>query len=96
MLAGIGSEPFDVVLRMHGLRSFAEEFRDSLSIRVGSVRLRVLALVRILASKESANRTKDRLVIPVLRDALIGTQCRGSRWKVNSMGRLASGSSWAV
>jgi hypothetical protein len=36
--------------------------------------LKVLALDRILASKIAANRPKDRLTIPVLRDALAATQ----------------------
>ena len=29
MLAGLGSQPFDVVLRMDGLKSFAEEFQPA-------------------------------------------------------------------
>ncbi len=72
MLAGRGSEPFDVVLRMDGLDPFGDEFRRAVEIQVGGLRLKVLPLARILASKEAANRPKDRLVIPVLRDALIG------------------------
>lgn len=71
MLAGAGTQPFAVVLRMGGLRSFQEEFADSLLVRVGGVRLRVLPLARILISKQAANRAKDRLVISVLRDALL-------------------------
>jgi len=34
----------------------------------------VLALERILASKIAANRAKDKLTIPVLRDALAAMQ----------------------
>jgi hypothetical protein len=37
---------------------------------VGAHALKVLSLPRILASKRAANRVKDRLVIPVLEDAL--------------------------
>ena len=33
--------------------------------------LKVLSLERILASKIAANRAKDKLTIPVLRDALL-------------------------
>jgi hypothetical protein len=36
--------------------------------------LKVLALDRILASKIAANRPKDTLTIPILRDALAATQ----------------------
>ncbi len=70
MLAGAGAEPFDIVLRMDGLNSFAEEFREALDVSLGPVIVKVLPLPRILASKEAANRPKDRLVIPVLRDTL--------------------------
>lgn len=71
MLAGAGAQPFDVVLRMDGLGSFAEEFRGALDILLGVTRVKVLPLARILASKMAANRPKDRLIIPVLRDALL-------------------------
>lgn len=71
MLAGPGAQPFDIVLRMDGLRSFAEEFKNALAFTLLRVRLMVLPLSRILASKEAANRPKDRLVIQVLRDALL-------------------------
>lgn len=70
MLAGTGSEPFDVVLRMDGLAPFLEEYRRALDIAVGRVRLKVLPLERILASKEAANRPKDKLVLQVLKDVL--------------------------
>lgn len=74
MLAGGGTQPFDIVLRMDGLRSFPEEHRDALEITLGSVAVKVLPLKRILASKEAANRPKDRLVIPVLRDTLLAQE----------------------
>ena len=66
MLAGTGSEPFDVVLRMDGLGRFREEWKNALSFRIGNLRLKVLPLERILASKRAANRAKDQRVIPVL------------------------------
>ena len=37
---------------------------------MGNHQLKVLSLRRILVSKRAANRAKDRLVIPVLEDAL--------------------------
>ena len=78
MLAGPGTQIFDVVLRMDGLGAFAEEYQTALEISLGGVTLKVLPLARILASKEAANRPKDRLVVPVLRDALLG-QCKPER-----------------
>lgn len=70
MLAGAGAELFDIVLRMDGLKHFAEEAKNCIQFPVGRYRLKVLKLERILASKRAANRPKDRLVIPVLEDAL--------------------------
>jgi hypothetical protein len=70
MLAGEGCELFDIVLRMDGLGKFAEEIRNCVEISLGRHKLKVLSLDRILASKIAANREKDRLAIPVLRDAL--------------------------
>jgi len=73
MLAGAGSELFDIVLRMDGLGKFAEEINNCIEISLGRHRLKVLPLERVLASKLAANRPKDQLTIPVLRDALAAT-----------------------
>jgi len=70
MLGGPGSDPFDVIIRMDGLGKFADEWKHSLEIKVGKLQLKVLSLERILASKQAANRPKDRLVIPVLQNTL--------------------------
>jgi hypothetical protein len=74
MLAGAGAELFDIVIRMDGLGTFAEEFKNCVDVRLGRQKLKVLSLERILASKIAANRAKDKLTIPVLRDALAATQ----------------------
>ncbi len=73
MLAGAGSELFDIVLRMDGLGEFAEEIKNCVELSLGRHKLKVLSLERILASKLAANRPKDMLTIPVLRDALAAT-----------------------
>ena len=70
MLGGPGSEPFAVVIRMDGLDEFAAEWKRAVEIKVGKLRLKVLPLDRILASKQAANRAKDQRVIPVLQNAL--------------------------
>jgi hypothetical protein len=77
MLAGAGTELFDIVLRMDGLGTFAEEIKNCVEIPLGRQRLKVLSLERILASKIAANRPKDKLTIPVLQDALLATKA----WK---------------
>ncbi len=74
MLAGAGSELFDIVIRMDGLGAFAEEFNNCVDVQLGPYTLKVLSLRRILASKLAANRPKDQLTIPVLRDALATVQ----------------------
>jgi len=83
MFAGEGAELFDVVIRMDGLGSFAEELEKCVDIPLGRQKLKVLSLERILVSKIAANRAKDKLTIPVLRDALAATQAvnRGRKKK---------------
>jgi len=73
MFAGDGAGLFDIVLRMDGLGSFATEVKHCVHVRLRGYRLKVLSLERILVSKLAANRPKDRLTIPVLRDALPAT-----------------------
>lgn len=74
MLAGAGAELFDIVLRMDGLGTFAAELKYCVEVPLSRRhKLKVLSLERILASKLAANRPKDRLTIPVLRDALAAT-----------------------
>jgi hypothetical protein len=74
MFAGKGAELFDIVIRMDGLGTFADEFKNSVEVLLGRQKLKVLSLERVLASKIAANRAKDKLTIPVLRDALAATQ----------------------
>jgi hypothetical protein len=81
MLAGQGAELFDIVIRMDGLGTFAEEVKNCVEIPLGRQKLKVLSLERILASKIAANRAKDKLTIPVLRDALAATQAVNPRAK---------------
>src|SRR5690242_19137477 len=47
MLAGAGTELFDIVLRMDGLGTFAHEFKNCIEIVLGRYRLKVLSLERI-------------------------------------------------
>ena len=80
MFAGEAVDLFDIVLTMDGLKSFATEYKKALDISLGRFKVKVLPLDRILASKKKANREKDRLTLPILRDALAATKvfCRGS------------------
>ena len=78
MLAGAGAELFDIVIRMDGLGTFADEIKNCITISLNRQKLKVLSLERILASKIAANRPKDTLTIPVLRDALAAMQTMNS------------------
>ena len=79
MFAGGGVELFDIVLTMHGLGAFSEEWRNCVNVSLGRHKLRVLRVDRILVSKRAANRAKDRLVIPVLEDSLAAIRLAARR-----------------
>ncbi len=68
--AGGGVELFDIVLTMHGLGSFDEETKNSFLVDLRGLPVRILALDRIIKSKETVGRPKDILTLPVLKDAL--------------------------
>ncbi len=68
--AGGAVELFNIVLTMHGLGSFDEETRHSVLIDLGGLTVRILALERVIKSKEAVGRPKDILTLPVLKDAL--------------------------
>ena len=70
LLAGGGTELFDVVTHMHGLRSFGVEARGALRVPLAGVDVPVLPLSRIIASKRAVGRPKDRAILPVLEDTL--------------------------
>ncbi len=57
-------------LQVSTLGTFASELKHCVDVPLGRHKLKVLSLERILASKLAANRAKDKLSIPVLRDAL--------------------------
>ena len=77
MLAGPGAELFVIVIRMDGLGTFSEEVKNCIEVPIDWRKLKVLSLERILARKVATNRPKDRLAIPVLRDALAALRSAG-------------------
>jgi len=76
MVGGEGLERIDLVTHCHGLATFDAEYPATKTVRVGEVTLRVLPLERIIASKEAANRPKDRAVLPQLRAALAAIRAK--------------------
>lgn len=70
MFAGDGVEFFDIVIHMHGLGEFDEERKHAIKVPLGRMKVLVLKLERIIASKKATGRMKDKLAIKVLSDAL--------------------------
>jgi hypothetical protein len=70
MFAGNAVKLFDIVTNMDGLGEFDEERGHTIKLRLGRVKVLVLKLERIIASKKAAGREKDKLVLKVLQDAL--------------------------
>ena len=68
ILLGEGVELFDLVTHMHGLGGFAEEMKRAVRISLGSFRVPVLPLDRVIASKRALGRPKDELYLRVLAD----------------------------
>jgi hypothetical protein len=67
---GPGLERIDYVFGPQGLDDFDVEYARARDYEVDGVRLKVLPLERVLASKRAANRPKDRAQIPALEAAL--------------------------
>jgi hypothetical protein len=67
---GDAVDVFDIVMNMSGLEDFDVERRRAVLLPFGRLRLPVLSLERIIVSKQAANREKDRLVLPRLKNAL--------------------------
>ncbi len=70
MMAGDGVELLNIVVHMHGLGEFEDELEHTIKIQLGRTKVLVLDLERIIASKKATGRTKDKIVLKVLSDAL--------------------------
>lgn len=71
MFAGDNVSLFDIVVHMHGLKGFAEEYKGATAIPLKDSFVKVLPLERIIASKEATARDKDLRNLAVLRDTLV-------------------------
>jgi hypothetical protein len=76
MFAGAAVNLFDIVTTMDGLEDFDRERGNTIKLRLGRVKVPVLKLERIIASKKAAGREKDKRVLKVLQDALKAIQER--------------------
>lgn len=75
--AGLGGDELgdrlDVVTHMHGLDSFEIEYARALDVNIDGLRVKILPLARIIASKRATNRPKDQAQVPALEEALAVT-----------------------
>jgi len=55
---------------MHGLKKFEEEEKNTIEVPLDKVSVKVLKLERIIKSKQTLGRDKDKRVLPALKDAL--------------------------
>jgi len=67
---GDGLSRIDVVLTAHGLGDFAAEYDASVEREIDGVRVRVLTLERVIASKRATGRPKDTASLPALEATL--------------------------
>ncbi len=81
MFAGEAVKLFDIVTHMHGLESFKEEKKHSLTVKLGTIKIAVISLEQIIKSKEFLKRQKDKLVLPVLKDALTVIKNSGQKYQ---------------
>jgi len=67
---GAIGDRIDVVTTAQGLDDFAVEYQRAHVVDLGGLRVRVLPLERIIASKRAAGRPKDLAVLPALEATL--------------------------
>jgi hypothetical protein len=60
----------DISLRPSGTDGFADLTRSAVTVRAFGVAIRIAALEDIIRSKQVADRDKDRLTLPTLREIL--------------------------
>ncbi|OGQ06586.1 MAG: hypothetical protein A3G32_01685 [Deltaproteobacteria bacterium RIFCSPLOWO2_12_FULL_40_28] len=73
MPARFGGEDFqtlDLVLEVSGLGTFDEEYKNALEVNLQGIKLKVLPLEKVILSKETVGRLKDKAVLPALKATL--------------------------
>jgi hypothetical protein len=73
---GKGLERIDVVLTAHGLDAFTIEYARARELEVDGIKLRVLPLERVIASKRATKRPKDIAQMPALEATLLAKATR--------------------
>jgi hypothetical protein len=78
-VGGEGLDRVDIVLTASGLESFEREFMRGREYVLDGVRVKVLPLDRVIASKRAAQRPKDTAQLPMLEAALEALRTQGIR-----------------
>ena len=68
------SDRLDVVTHVHGVESFDAEYGAAQEVMLGGLKVRILPLARIIASKRALNRPRDQAQLPALEEALAAQQ----------------------
>jgi hypothetical protein len=76
-IGGEGLDRVDVVSSASGLGSFEDEYDAAQEYELDGLRVRVLPLARVIASKRAANRPKDVAQLPILEAALAAKESEG-------------------
>ncbi len=75
----LGPEPFrliDIVPACQGLEAFDVEWARAICLELDGIPVRILSLERIVLSKRTTNRAKDRAMLPLLENTLKVIQSR--------------------
>jgi hypothetical protein len=78
-IGGEGLDRVDLVLSASGLESFDREFVRAHQYDLDGVRVKVLPLERVIASKRAVMRAKDAAQLPMLEAALAARNARKGR-----------------
>jgi hypothetical protein len=78
-IGGEGLDRVDLVLTASGLDSFEDEYARARDYFLDNLRIRVLPLERVIASKRAANRPKDAAQLPLLEAALAAKRDSGGQ-----------------
>lgn len=62
---------FDLVTQLDGLDTFDKEYKNAIEIDLSGLKVKLLPLERIILSKETANREKDKASLPALKTTLL-------------------------
>lgn len=76
-IGGEGLDRIDIVLNAEGLGPFDEEYARARSYDLEDVKVRVLPLERVIASKRASQRAKDLAQLPQLEAALAAKRAAG-------------------